>query len=197
MSNLTLTQPEWTARGRLQVAAFEVDVGRPAEGARVRVSPTGEDTTFEQLTTNIVGRTETIELPAPPRLSLDPTDVRFKPYSTYTIRVELGYRPVEVEGAQILAGSTALQEVRLQPVQAPPLDIEVPEHTLWGVFPPKIPEEEVKPLPDAGGFVVLPRPVVPETIVVHGGAPGSDAPNYYVPFKDYIKNVCSCEIYST
>ena len=40
-------------------------------------------------------------------------------------------------------------------------------------------------------------PYVPQTITVHLGAPQEDAPNVTVPFVDYIKNVASCEIYST
>jgi len=40
-------------------------------------------------------------------------------------------------------------------------------------------------------------PVIPETITVHLGAPGSAAPNVTVPFSDYIKNVASSEIYPT
>ena len=41
------------------------------------------------------------------------------------------------------------------------------------------------------------RPIIPETITVHLGAPGSNAPNVVVPFPDYIKNVASSEIYPT
>jgi hypothetical protein len=40
-------------------------------------------------------------------------------------------------------------------------------------------------------------PVIPETIVVHLGAPSSDAQNVSVGFADYIKNVASSEIYPT
>lgn len=40
-------------------------------------------------------------------------------------------------------------------------------------------------------------PVVPATVTVHLGAPGSDAQNVEVPFPDYIKNVASSEIFST
>ncbi len=40
-------------------------------------------------------------------------------------------------------------------------------------------------------------PVIPETITVHLGAPGSSAKNVTVPFTDYIKNVASSEIYPT
>ena len=40
-------------------------------------------------------------------------------------------------------------------------------------------------------------PVIPEKIVVHLGAPGSDEPNVTEDFADYIKNVASSEIYPT
>ncbi len=40
--------------------------------------------------------------------------------------------------------------------------------------------------------------VVPEYIIVHDGSPrDSTAKNYYVKYKDYIKNVASSEIYAT
>ena len=41
------------------------------------------------------------------------------------------------------------------------------------------------------------QPVVPESIVVHLGPPGSAAQNVTVPFAEYIKNVASSEIYPT
>lgn len=40
-------------------------------------------------------------------------------------------------------------------------------------------------------------PVIPETIRVHLGTPGSNAETVTVPFVDYIKNVVSSEIYPT
>ncbi len=39
--------------------------------------------------------------------------------------------------------------------------------------------------------------LIPQTITVHLGAPGSDAQNVTIPFVDYIKNVASSEIYPT
>jgi len=112
-----------------------------------------------------------------------------------------GYKTVRIEGTQILPNSTALQDVSLEPVETPPAgpeNIPIEPHTLYGVFPPKIPESEVKPLPDSSGFVVLPQPVVPEFIIVHEGVPtDASARNVWVYFQDYIKNVASCEIYST
>ena len=42
---------------------------------------------------------------------------------------------------------------------------------------------------NSGGLL----PYIPETVTVHLGPPGSDAPNVTVPFSDYIKNVASSE----
>ena len=41
----------------------------------------------------------------------------------------------------------------------------------------------------------MPKPIIPENIVVHLGAPDSDAINVTETFADYIKNVASSEIY--
>ena len=43
----------------------------------------------------------------------------------------------------------------------------------------------------------MPNPRIPESIVVHLGAPDSDAMNVTESFADYIKNVASSEIYPT
>ncbi len=73
----------------------------------------------------------------------------------------------------------------------------IPDHTLWGDYPPKIPENEIKTVEETGE-IVLSRVVIPEYIVVHNGPPSdSRAKDYYVKYKDYIKNVASSEIYST
>ena len=45
--------------------------------------------------------------------------------------------------------------------------------------------------------MALGTPVVPEVITVHLGTPKSNARNVTLPFKDYIKNVTSSEIYPT
>lgn len=41
------------------------------------------------------------------------------------------------------------------------------------------------------------KPTIPEQIVIHLGAPDSDAPNVTETFADYIKNVASSEVYPT
>ena len=51
---------------------------------------------------------------------------------------------------------------------------------------------------DETGEIVLSRVVVPEFVVVHDGAPDDPtAQNYYVRYRDYIKNVACSEIYAT
>ena len=188
-------------RGRLQVNVSALDVGKPADNAVIRITPRAEENVIEELTTDSSGRTPVTDLPAPPvDFSMSPGEP--KPYSEYDVYVTLeGYKPVKIEGTQILPDTTALQDIRLEPaVTVTPSAENVPiePHTLWGIFPPKIPEDPVKPLPESGGFVVLPQPVIPEFIIVHEGAPTDPtARNVWVYFKDYIKNVASCEIYST
>lgn len=194
------TDQELTEEGRLQMGTFATDIGRPAENAVIRVSYSGEDQVLEELITDSSGQTPTINLPAPPvEYSMELAGTR--PYSEYDIRVTMeGYKPQLIQGVQILPETTAFQDIRLQPANdfTPEVRvISIREHTLWGTFPPKTPEDEVKELPPSSGYAVLPNPVVPEFIIVHDGRPNdASAPNYWVPFTDYIKNVASSEIYA-
>ncbi len=105
---------------------------------------------------------------------------------------------MDVSGIEILSDTTSVQSVNLTPLQeGAPSDIVIPAHTLYGEYPAKIPESEIKPVNESGE-IVLSRVVVPETVVVHDGSPSdSTAPNYYVNYTDYIKNVASSEIYAT
>ena len=118
-----------------------------------------------------------------------------------TIKVQAtGYRDITVSAINILSGEDATQEVVMEAQDAPgdPIDtIVIDAHTLYGEYPPKIPESEIKTVEETGE-IVLSRVVIPEYVVVHDGAPGdSTAPNYYVRYRDYIKNVASSEIYAT
>lgn len=174
----------------------------PVEDATVTVSYTGDpERPLEVLTTDSSGQTPTIELSAPPiELSLNP-DATMQPYSEYNISVTAdGYEPVYVSGSEILADELSLQTIRMNPLSTSDEAekvVTIPAHTLWGEYPPKIPEDEIKPTTETGE-IVLSRVVIPEYVIVHDGAPGdSSAPNYWVRYRDYIKNVASCEIYST
>lgn len=186
--------------GKLKISLTNSTGYVPVPGARVRVSYTGNpDEIIEELTTDESGQTQTVELPAPNRdYSLEPE--ASQPYSEYTLSVSApGYDPLVVAGTQLLSGETALQDIRLAPQINNPSasDIVIPAHTLYGEYPPKIAESEIKPVNESGE-IVLSRVVIPETIIVHGGPPSdSKAPNYYVSYRDYIKNVASSEIYAT
>lgn len=185
--------------GKLQVSVFRETVGAPQGDAVVQVLDENTNNVVEELITDASGKTLLANLPAPPvEESLDSQNTQ-RPYAVYNLRVQgAGTSENMVTGVQVLADSIAEQNVFL--IQQTDLveEIYIPYHTLYGEFPPKIPEDEVKPLPPATGEVVLSRPVIPEYIVVHDGVPtNTGAPNYYVPFKDYINNVASCEIYAT
>ncbi len=188
--------------GKLRVYVTSESRNRPIEGAVVRI--TGENdpkTIIEEAVTDQNGQTPEIDLPAPPlEYSMEPG--ANKPYSEYTIFVDApGYETMEVNGAEILSGELAIQNSRLIPEEPDnPESAElfvIPDHTLWGDYPPKIEEDEIKPV-DESGEIVLSRVVIPEYVVVHDGPPNDQsAQNYYVRYKDYIKNVASSEIYAT
>ena len=185
-------------RGRLRIQVQSQ--ARPIENAQIAVSYTGDpESTVEQVVTDGNGQTEELTLPAPPlEYSMEPS--ASQPYAEYTLRITApGYEPVTISGTEILPDATALQEVRLTPLVQPQdfQDIVIPAHTLYGDYPPKIAEAEIKPVSQTGE-IVLSRVVIPEFIVVHDGSPrDSTATDYYVRYRDYIKNVASSEIYAT
>ena len=131
--------------------------------------------------------------------SLEPGDTQ--PYSEYNLKITApGFEEIEISGIQILSGQLGLSNVRMTPVvtQTPAYNpLVIGAHTLWKLYPPKIAEAEIKDINETGE-IVLSRVVVPETIIVHDGSPNdTSAANYFVPFRDYIKNVASSEIYAT
>lgn len=186
--------------GRMRVHVISSTRKFPIPDATVSISYTGDPgNIIEQTNTDNSGQTDFIELNAPPlEYSMEPSENQ--PYSEYNVTVSAeGYEPFNVSGSEIFSGETSLQNIELNPVTdtSQPGNIVIPANTLWGNFPPKIPEAEIKPV-NAPGEIVLSRVVVPEYIIVHDGSPNdSTAPNYYVRYRDYIKNVASSEIYST
>lgn len=199
MTNGTIQQ--LTGQGRLKLGVFDINVGRPTSDAIVQITPRGmRNQIIEELITDSSGQTPVINLPAPP-LEFSMESRVSIPYSEYDVHILTeGFEPQTIEGVQILPNTTAYQDVRLRPITDylwQTRVISIRDHTLWGIFPPKIPEDEVKELPPSTGYVVLPNPVIPEFVIVHDGRPEDiSAPNYWVPFTDYIKNVASCEIFS-
>ena len=193
-------QQENIDTGQYQVTVSDRLNNRPIENARVRISYTGApDSTIEEVATDSSGRTPVIELKAPPlEYSMEP--VEQQPYSEYTIQIEAeGFEPKEIAGSQVLADTLSRQPTTLNVMESSETfqRIVIPPHTLFYEYPPKIEEAEIKPI-NENGEIVLSKVVVPEYIVVHDGPVNdSAAGNYYVRYKDYIKNVASSEIYAT
>lgn len=200
-SKIRAMQTEGVDRGKLQVNVTGSRRHRPIQNARIQLSYTADpETELEELDTNESGQTEQVTLPTPPlEYSMQPGEPQ--PYAEYTIQVTArGYHPVNVSGINVFADETAIQEVELEPtgeIEEEQENIVIPANTLFGDYPPKIAEAEVKPVAETGE-IVLNRVVIPEYVIVHDGAPtDSTAKNYYVRYRDYIKNVASSEVYST
>ena len=201
MKPMHAMQADTPDKGKLKIQINSEITSFPIADASISISYTGvPEQTLEQVTTDSSGQTETLELAAPPlEYSLNPT-IESQPYSEYTLSVTApGFEPINISGTEILPDVTAIQNITMRPSTATPQQevFVIPAHTLYGTYPPKIAEDEIKPT-DETGEIVLSRVVVQEFIVVHDGSPrDSTAQNYYVKYKDYIKNVASSEIYAT
>lgn len=175
------------------------------------ISPSGDETTLAQGTTNDVGQTTAFELEAPPQdLSQSPQNTEL-PYATYRIETSSpNYIDAVVNGTQVFADTRSIQPISLAPVVPPDIsrqhsltrqlfdEVVIGPSTLYGNYPEKIPEAPIKPIIPGSGFITLESVIVPEFIIVHTGSPNdNNAPNYTVPFTDYIANVASSEIYPT
>ena len=187
-------------KGRLKVSIVD-EQNRPIKDAKILITVTGQpENVIDEVTTNADGQSEDIVLTTPPiEYSLEEDNI-IQPYAEYSIDVSAeGYEPIDISGIQVLSGTEALQDVKLQKTlpNRSGSNIDILPHTLYYEYPPKIPEPEITPMSESGE-IVLSRVVVPEYIVVHDGVPSDNtAKNYYIPYSDYIKNVASSEIYPT
>jgi len=191
--------------GNLKVQVFGEDGFKPIEGATCTITGQNGSTVKEQVKSNDSGICDIVEVDTPPiEYSMEPTGKI--PYGLCNVFVDAdGYEGIEIKGCQVFPNREAIQIFPLKKIgrngkrQKKVEVIEVKENRLVGNFPPKIPEDPVKD-PDQlpAGFVLLDKVVVPEFIVVHDGGPkNKSAKDYTVRFKEYIKNVASCEIFAT
>ncbi len=201
MPDIRYAQTDNLDLGELRIQVIARGTNAPVDNAKISVSYSGgPEGTLEELRTDESGLAETVSLGAPPlEYSMEPSEQQ--PYSEYTIQVAAeGYRPVNISGIEIFSGETATQEVRMDAEEAAENqtdNIVIPGHTLYADYPPKIAESEIKPVSETGE-IVLSRVVIPEYVIVHDGAPSdSTAQDYYIRYRDYVKNVASSEIYST
>ena len=172
-SMIQATQNDFIDQGQLQVRAVS-EQNLPVENAAVSISYTGDpETTLEEVHTNSAGQTEVLTLNAPPvEYSLNP-DSELAPYAEYTLRISSpGYETAVVSGTELFSRQLSFQTVTLRPSGSENSRniIVIPAHTLYGNYPPKIAESEVKPI-TSSGEIVLDRVVVPEYVVVHDGTP--------------------------
>lgn len=193
---------ETTDNGSLQVNVTSRLQNTPIKGATITLSYSGDpDVTLESVQTDESGQTQTLTLDAPPvEYSLDSAQEE-QPFSLYSIRIRAeGYRPLTISGIEVFSTIKAIQNAVMTPLDYAGRfreSIDIPVNTLFGDYPPKIEESEIKPIEESGE-IVLSRVVIPEYVVVHDGPPAdSRANDYYVRYKDYIKNVASSEIYAT
>ena len=201
MPDIKYAQTEAVDKGSLKVEVLTNRTRRPIEGARITISYSGDpDSTVEEVSADDSGMSEKLTLDAPPlEYSMEPSENQ--PFAQYTVKVTApGYRPVSISGVQVFSEQLALQQVRMAEENEEENQIDsivIPVNTLFGNFPAKIAESEIKPVSDSGE-IVLSKVVIPEFVVVHDGPPSDpNAANYYVRYRDYIKNVASSEIYAT
>lgn len=187
--------------GSLQIQVTDTSIGMPIPNAKAIIKDESNNI-IEELITDNSGQTPIINLPAPNiNFSLEENNNSTRPYSVYNLQASSpDYNLKNIIGVQILPRDLAIQEINLERKDKPNQEdnIIIKPNTLWGSYDPKIPEDPTKPLNFPSGEVVLNKIVIPEYIVVHDGVPSDrSAKNYYILFKDYIKNVACSEIYST
>lgn len=196
------TQTETQSSGTLEVSLTTQAGLRPIPDATIQISNADDPTRIiDEIRTDESGNSPLIELPTPPiAYSSDPNGPQ--PYSVYNLSITApGFRPILISGAEIYPTILSLQNKAMEALppgeEMPVQRFVIPPNTLFGDYPPKIAESEIKPLEESGE-IVLSRVVVPEYVIVHDGPPTDrSARNHYVRYSDYIKNVASSEIYAT
>ena len=178
-NGLRAMQNDQIDKGGLKISVVSSNRNRPIANARIEITYTGDpERIVERLITDENGQIPEIELSAPPiEYSMTPSE--YQPYSEYDFRITADeFEPITISGAEILPEITALQTIKLneRSIREPFEVITIPDHTLYGNYPPKIPEDEIKPV-DESGEIVLSRVVIPEFIVVHDGSPEDSTQN--------------------
>ncbi len=203
------------SKGYIVAQLFTARQARPITNATVIISRPGAggESVIRTVEVDREGKTEPIEVDTLPKsLSLDET-YEGVPYTTYDITIRaFNFANQLIRRVQVFEAQTTLQQVELIPFDREAYTnntdfiFETPAHSLaqadcepdcspqQQLDQPRLPENpierEVRPQ-------VLQSVIVPSQIVVHLGTPRSNAENVYVSFPDYIKNVCSSEIYPT
>lgn len=188
-------------KGYIQVRVSMAREARPIKNCTVVISRTiNGSIVFEKtLYSDESGKTEIIEVDAPPKELSQTPQTKILPYDIYDISVKAeGYVETLIQGVQVFSEITAIQKVDMQPLeegktyQGKNVIIITPNQLVLNATRDK----QRGPTED---FVskVIKDPYIPKYITVHLGAPTSYAENVTVTFPEYIKNVASSEIFPT
>ena len=157
MPDIKYAQTEAVDKGSLKVEVLTNRTRRPIEGARITISYSGDpDSTVEEVSADDSGMSEKLTLDAPPlEYSMEPSENQ--PFAQYTVKVTApGYRR-QYFGRQVFSEQLALQQVRMAEENEEENQIDsivIPVNTLFGNFPAKIAESEIKPVSDSGEIVL-------------------------------------------
>lgn len=197
------------SKGYIVVQLFTARQARPITNATVIISrpDTGGESVIRTVQVDREGKTEPIEVDTLPKsLSLDET-YEGTPYTTYDITIRaFNFANQLIRRVQVFESEITLQQVELIPFDREAYNnntdfiFETPAHSLTQEDQPQqtaLPQPPANFSPQEAIPQVLQRVIVPSQLVVHLGTPRANAENVYVSFPDYIKNVCSCEIYPT
>lgn len=148
--------------GGLKFQVFNGGIALPVSNAEINLFDEEGTQLLRTLFTNEDGETDIIELPAPAEIYS--TEGGGRPYSSYFARISAdGIGGLDVRGIQVFPDVISIQSADIQSGEQN--FITIPAPSLWADDTEKIPEEEVKPLPDEDGFVVLDRVVIPDFVV--------------------------------
>ena len=130
--------------GLLRVNVYLENIGYPAKNVNVTISDPESGETIEELKTDDEAQLPPIKLSAPP-FEYSQSSTMPRPFEQYDLKASLsGYEDAFIRNVQIYPQSTAIQNISLTPLYD---NVFIPYPALWGNFPPKIPESELKRLP--------------------------------------------------
>lgn len=189
-------------KGWLKVEVFLGDQSLPIKNALVLVKDKAGNL-LHRLVTDENGITEKVMIEAPDLAEVrDPlvTKLRFNPVDVVVSHPD-NYEKVTIHGVQIFDKITSILPVQMhQLIAGEPAEKDIfipPEH---GVDIPDVAggeewtQEEARP-GEISEMILANEVAIPQYITVHLGSPNADARNVRVPFKDYVKNVASSEIF--
>ncbi|MDR0294388.1 MAG: peptidoglycan-binding protein [Oscillospiraceae bacterium] len=201
-------------KGTLMIETRAADDALPISGVRVVIREHGR--ILADMMSDADGNTNKIDMEAPDREhTLEPNDPGPR-YNTVEVTISKpGFVTTVISNIPVFDGIEAFLPVHMMPATSAN---QQPEH--FEIPPPAVemPGERLMPGPvdedDAPGYVtayvgqagqdpppepyILNEVIVPDYITVHLGTPNNTAArNIRVPFREYIKNVVSSEIFPT